>query len=85
MTVGLKIELNQKKQEILQLEKERICLREAMEHKARENVSLLQRVESNRAGDLYEREISYLKQRVDGSINESELEMKSKKVQHLQE
>jgi hypothetical protein len=41
LTVGLKIELNQKKQEILQMEKELICSREALEHKARENVSLL--------------------------------------------
>jgi len=84
-TMSIKIELERKKQDILAMEKELILNREAAEHKARENISLVQRIESIKAGDMYDREMKYLRDRVDGAEMHvsADYERQSKKIQSL--
>jgi hypothetical protein len=46
---------------VLALEKDIILAREATEHKSSENVQIIQRMESIKAGEMYDREMMYIR------------------------
>ena len=71
---------------MLTLEKELILAREANDYKASENVQLIQRMENIKAGEMYDREIKYIRDRIDGiQTSGADFDKQSKKIQHLQE
>ena len=46
---------------MLALEKELILTREATEHKSSDNVQIIQRMENIKAGEMYDREMMYIR------------------------